>query len=234
MLIKQKNFLSLPGNLTLTICKLLTVFSPKVNLLLYLLYLPLFNDPQVLFTALDCLWKTILRRPIFIKLRISWPILPSKTTLKMENSCTSQFGWQGQIQPWIAKGVWHWLHSGGGSEELWALTFIQADWTLQYVSQGILFSTVLEVPNCDTVLQNLAERSTAKNYHPVNVLSVVSKIFEKLKNDRFAHHLEKCSFFSDFQFGFKSFWSTADLATLWDLRSSRTATVFSGSTLCYL
>ena len=73
------------------------------------------------------------------------------------------------------------------------------------MSQGILFSTVLEVPNYDTVLKNLAERSTTKNYHSVNVLSVVSKIFEKLKTDKFAHHLEKCSFFSDFQFGFKSF-----------------------------
>ena len=33
------------------------------------------------------------------------------------------------------------------------------------------------------VFKNLAERSTAKNYHPVSLLSVVSKVFEKLVNN---------------------------------------------------
>ena len=30
------------------------------------------------------------------------------------------------------------------------------------------------------VLKNVGERSAAKNYHPVGLLSVVSKVFEKL------------------------------------------------------
>ena len=30
------------------------------------------------------------------------------------------------------------------------------------------------------VFKNIGERSTAKNYHPVSFLSVVSKVFEKL------------------------------------------------------
>ena len=34
------------------------------------------------------------------------------------------------------------------------------------------------------VFKNVAERSTAKNYHPVSLLSVVSKVFEKLVNNR--------------------------------------------------
>ena len=34
------------------------------------------------------------------------------------------------------------------------------------------------------VFKNVRERSTAKNYRPVSLLSVVSKIFEKLLNNR--------------------------------------------------
>ena len=57
----------------------------------------------------------------------------------------------------------------------------------------------------------LGERSAAKNYCPVSLLSVVSRVFEKLVNNRMADHLEKCSLFSDFQYGFRSSRSTADL-----------------------
>ena len=34
--------------------------------------------------------------------------------------------------------------------------------------------------------------STAKIYHPISLLSVVSKVFEKLGNNRIVDHLEKC------------------------------------------
>ena len=64
------------------------------------------------------------------------------------------------------------------------------------------------------VFMNVGERSTAKNYCPVILLSVVSKIFEKLRNNRIADHLEKCCLFSDFQYGFRYSWSTADLLTV--------------------
>ena len=49
------------------------------------------------------------------------------------------------------------------------------------------------------VFKNVWERPTAKNYHPVSLLSVISKVFEKPVNNRTVDHLEKCSFFSDFQ-----------------------------------
>ena len=61
------------------------------------------------------------------------------------------------------------------------------------------------------VFKNVGERSTAKNYHPISLLSVVSKLFEKLVNNRIVDHLEKCGLFSDFQYGFRSSRSTADL-----------------------
>ena len=34
------------------------------------------------------------------------------------------------------------------------------------------------------VFKNVGERSTAKNYHPVSLLSMVSKVLEKLVNNR--------------------------------------------------
>ena len=46
------------------------------------------------------------------------------------------------------------------------------------------------------VFKNVGERSTAKNYRPVSLLSVVSKVFEKLVNNRIVDHLEKCGLFS--------------------------------------
>ena len=52
------------------------------------------------------------------------------------------------------------------------------------------------------VFKNVGERSTAKNYHTVSLLSVVTKVFGKLVNDRIGDHLGKCSLFSDSQCGF--------------------------------
>ena len=59
----------------------------------------------------------------------------------------------------------------------------------------------------------LGERSAAKNNHPVSLLSVVSKIFENLVNNRIVDHLEKCYGFRSSQYGFRSSRSTADLLT---------------------
>ena len=64
------------------------------------------------------------------------------------------------------------------------------------------------------VFKNVVERSAAKNYHPFSLLSVDSKVFEKLVNNRIVDQLEICGLFSDFQYGFKSSQSTADILTL--------------------
>ena len=55
------------------------------------------------------------------------------------------------------------------------------------------------------VFESNWKRSTAKNYCYVNILSVVSKVFEKLINNRIVYHLEKCGLFSDFLYGFRYF-----------------------------
>ena len=46
------------------------------------------------------------------------------------------------------------------------------------------------------VFKNVGERSTAKNYCPVSLLSVVTKVFEKPVNNRLVDHHEKCSLIS--------------------------------------
>ena len=66
-----------------------------------------------------------------------------------------------------------------------------------------------------SVFKNVEERSTAKNYRPVSLLPVVSKVFEKLINNRIVDHLMKCGFFSHFQYGFRSSQSTADFLQLY-------------------
>ena len=73
------------------------------------------------------------------------------------------------------------------------------------------FPDCWKVSSVVPVFKNVGEKSTAKNYRPVSLLSVVSKVFEKLVNNRIVDHLEKCGLFSDFQYGFRSSRSTADL-----------------------
>ena len=54
------------------------------------------------------------------------------------------------------------------------------------------------------VFKYVGERSTSKQYHPISLLSVVSKVFEKLVHNRFVDQLEKSGLLSNFQYGFRS------------------------------
>ena len=51
---------------------------------------------------------------------------------------------------------------------------------------------------------------------------MVSKVFEKLVNNKIVDHLEKCGLFSNFQCGFRSSRSSADLLTVVSGRIART------------
>ena len=53
------------------------------------------------------------------------------------------------------------------------------------------FPDCWKVSSVVPVFKNVGERSTAKNYHPVSLLFVVSKVFEKLVNNRIVNGLEK-------------------------------------------
>ena len=83
------------------------------------------------------------------------------------------------------------------------------------------FPDCWKVSSVVPVFKNVGERSTAKNYRPVSLLSVVSKVSKKLVNNRIVDHLEKCGLFSDFQYGFRSSRSTADLLTVVSDRIAR-------------
>ena len=50
---------------------------------------------------------------------------------------------------------------------------------------------------------------------------MVSKVFEKLVNNRIVDHLEKCGLFSGFQYSFRSSQSTAPLLTVVSNRTAR-------------
>ena len=83
------------------------------------------------------------------------------------------------------------------------------------------FPDCWKVSSVVPVFKNVGERSTAKDYHPVSLLSVVSKVFEKLVNNRIVNHVENCGLFSDFQYGFRSSGSTADLLAVVSDRIAR-------------
>ena len=82
------------------------------------------------------------------------------------------------------------------------------------------FPDCWKVSSLAPVFKNVRERCTAKNYHPVSLLSVVSKVSEKLVNNRIVDPLEKCGLFSDFQYGFRSSRSTADRLTVVSYRNA--------------
>ena len=75
------------------------------------------------------------------------------------------------------------------------LSFIQAKLFNKCLKESC-FPDYWEVSSVPPVFKNFSKRSTAKNYHLVTLLSVVSKVFEKLVDNRVVDHLEKCGLFS--------------------------------------
>ena len=67
---------------------------------------------------------------------------------------------------------------------------------------SLVFQIVGRSHRWSLYLRMLGERSTAKSYRHVGVLSVVIKVFEKLLNNRIVDHLEKSGIFFDFHYGF--------------------------------
>ena len=107
------------------------------------------------------------------------------------------------------------MYTSGGEPEL---SYILAKLFNKCLKESC-FPDCWKVSSVVPVFKNIG--STAKNYCPVSLLSVVSKVFEKLVNNRIVDHLEKCGFFSDFQYGFRSSRSTANLLTVVSDRIAR-------------
>ena len=72
------------------------------------------------------------------------------------------------------------------------LSYIQAK--LFMCLKESCFPDCWKVSSVVPLFKNVGERSTAKN-RPVRLLSVISKVFEKLVNNRIVDHVENCGFF---------------------------------------
>ena len=83
------------------------------------------------------------------------------------------------------------------------LSYILAELFNMFLKESC-FPDCWNVSSVVPVFKNVGERSTAKNYRRVSRVSVVSKVFEKLVNNRIVDHPDKCGLFSDFQCSLKS------------------------------
>ena len=186
---------------------------------------PLFNGPEVLSPASD---KAKLFAENFSlnsnldDSGVSLPVFPSRTNLKLHNI---------SITPKMVRKVIMYLDlsKASGPDCIPVVVLKNCEPELSYILAELFnkclkescFPYCWKVSSVVPVFKNVGERSTAKNYRPVSLLSVVSKVFEKLVNNRIVDHLEKCGLFSDFQYGFRSSQSTADLLTVVSDRITR-------------
>ena len=88
-------------------------------------------------------------------------------------------------------------------------SYIQAE-LFNICLKGSCFPDCWKVSLVVPIFKRVGERSTTKNYRPVSILSVVSKVFEVLVNNRIVDHLRDMTFF-DLQYGFRSSQATAEL-----------------------
>ena len=150
---------------------------------------------------------------------ISSPVFPFRTNLKLHNI---------SVTPTMVKKVITNLDlsKASGPDCIPVVVRKNCEPELSYILAELFNKSLKEscFPDCwkvswvVPVSKNVGERSTAKNYC---LLSVVSKIYEKLVNNRIVDYLEKCGFFSNFQYGFRSSRSTADLLTVVSDRITR-------------
>ena len=162
---------------------------------------PLFNRPQVLSSASD---KAKLFAEKFSLNSVSLLVFPSRTNLKLHISITPKM---------VRKVVMNLdLSKASGPDSIPVVLLKNCEPEPSYILAELFnkclkescFPDFWKVSSVVPVFKNVGERPTAKNYRPVCLLSVVSKVFEKLVNNRIVDHLEKCGLFSDFQYGFRS------------------------------
>ena len=192
MLIKQISP-SLPRNVTLgCFGELLIVFSTKENLL-YPLCSTALRCCLLDLIKQNCLLKTFSRTLILMN---QLPVFSSRTNQKLHIiSVTHKMIKKFRTNLDLSKA------SGPDYNPVVVLRNFESQlWDIL----AELFNICLKYscfPNCWKVLSvvpvfpDVGERSTAKNYRSVSLLSVVSKAFEKLVNDSLVEDLEKIGLF---------------------------------------
>ena len=160
---------------------------------------PLFNSSDVLSSASDkakLLAKNFSENSNLDDSGISLPVFPSRTNLKLHNIL---------ISPKMVKKVIMNLDSSrtSGPDCIQVVVLKNYESQLSDILAELINMCLKEscFPDCwkispmFPVFRNIEERSTAKNYHPVRLLSVASKVFEKLVSNKIVGHLEKCGLF---------------------------------------
>ena len=127
---------------------------------------------------------------------IPLPVFPSRTNLKLHNI---------SVTPKMVKKVIINLDSSkaSGPDCIPKVVLKNCEPELSYILAELFNKCLKEscFPDCwkvssvVPVFKNVGKRSTVKNYHPVSLLSLVSKVSEKLVNDRSVDHIEKCDIF---------------------------------------
>ena len=152
---------------------------------------------------------------------ISLPVFPSRTNLKLRNIFVTL--------KMVKKVIMNLdLSKASGPDCIPVVVLKNYEPERSYILAELFNKCLKEscFPDCRKVssvvpvFKYFVERSTAKNYRSISPLSVVSKVFEKLVNDRIVNHLEKFGLFSDFHDGFKYSRSTAGLLTVVSCRIS--------------
>ena len=114
---------------------------------------------------------------------ISLPVFPSATNQKLYNI---------SVTPKMVK-------KASGPDCIPVVVLKNCDPELSYILVELFIKCLKEscFPDCwkvssvVPVFKKIGKRSSAKNYCPVSLLSVVSEVFEKLVNKRIVNHLEK-------------------------------------------
>ena len=160
---------------------------------------PLLKGSEVLFFASDkerLFAEKFSKNSNFDVSSTSLPVFSSRTSLKRHNI---------SVTPKMVKRVITNLDSSkeSGPDCIRVVFLKNCEFELLCVLAELFNMCLKEscFPYCWKVslvvpaFKNVGERSTAKYYHPVSLLSVVSKVFEKFVNNRIVDHLEKCDFF---------------------------------------
>ena len=154
---------------------------------------PLFNGSEVLSSASE---KAKLFAENFSKNSnlddsgISLPVFPFRTNLKQHNIF---------VTPKMVKKVITNLDllKASGLDCILVVTLKNCEPELSFILAELFNKCLKEsyFPDCwkvssvVPVFKNVGERSTVKNYRPVSLLSVVSRVFEKLVNNKIVDHL---------------------------------------------
>ena len=120
---------------------------------------------------------------------VSLPVFPSRTNLKLHNI---------SVTPKMVRTVVMNLDlsKASGPDCIAVVVLKNCEPELSYILAELFNKCLKEscFPDCwkvssvVPVFKNVGERSTAKNYHPVSLLSVVSKVFEKLVSNKITNN----------------------------------------------